>query len=192
MWAVKGFTGNGNVGGLLDSLHGPAIVAGSGRGVFEEFDKLNYKFPNATVFAANDVAVYLPKVDHMVSLHSLKLHHWVALRVNMDNTTKEPDFKIHDAGIFGPNAWYQWKDLCPMPLLSGYFGMTVAYLMGCEPILLCGCPGDDTPRFWEMKCQSSAYENCQKHIKNEMSVDFKSKVRSVSGWTRNYFGCPSA
>ncbi len=193
MWEAKGYCGAGNVADLIDSQQGrPAIIAGNGRHVFEEVLRVSdsSEYRDALSFAANDVGVYLPRVDYMVSMHSLKLEHWAALRQARSNTTKPRDFEIHDGGIFGERPWYQWKDLTPLMGLSGYFAMQIAYLMGCEPIMLCGCPGDATPRFWELECNNPGYVSSQRDLKAQLDArpKFKSSVRSMSGWTREYFG----
>lgn len=181
--------------GLIDSLRGhAAIVAGSGLGVFDEVTRARAALGEPVVFAVNDVAVLLPRVDHMVSLHTPKLNHWVALR--SDETSKgygNRDFKVHDGGIYGAMPFYQWRGLVPMMALSGYFAMQVAYLMGCDPVVLCGCPGDITPCFWQAEQSSMVYARIsQTQIIDEMKYkpEFRKVVRSMSGWTREFFGQP--
>lgn len=192
-WAHKGYSGGGNVAGLLDSLRGhAAVVAGSGLGVFDEVRQAQRALGDYVVFAANDVAVLLSHVDHMVSLHSPKLDHWSALR--FDETSKgygNRNFQIHDGGLYGWRPWFQWKGLTPTLSLSGYFAMQIAYLMGCEPIVLCGCPGDMTPCFWQQEQGSDVYARIsQTQIIEEMGYkpEFRKVVRSMSGWTKEFFG----
>jgi len=195
-WESKGYSGAGNVEGLIDSLHGrPAIVAGSGKGVFDEVDFAVNRFRDRMplVFAVNDVGVLLPRVDHLVSLHTPKLDLWAELR--RDPTSSgygNRDFHVHDAGLYGDREWYQWKNLVPTMALSGMFAAQVAYLMGCEPIILCGCPNDNTPRFWERECGNFDYSRVQQQVKEEMGFkpDFKRVVRAMGGWSRDFFGEP--
>ncbi len=190
-WYHRGYTGLGNVEPLLDSCLGrTAIIAGSARGVFEEVDKIYER--SSLVFAANDVGMYLPHVDHFVSLHTSKLDLWVAIR--RDPASKAPgnlNFQVHDAGLFGERDWHQWRALTPLMALSGMFAAQIAYLMGCSPIILCGCPNDDTPRFFELEGRrDNAYRNVQYSIKQEMAYkpDFKAVIRSMSGWSKEFFG----
>lgn len=189
-WEHKGYFGNGSVEGLFDSLRGrSAIVAGNGHGVFEEFENVSRE-TNSVVFAANDVGMYLSRVDHFVSLHPTKLKAWVEIRRDkFSRPIGNLDFKVHSHGA--PKICdYDWQDLTPLMSLSGYFAAQIAYLMGCEPIILCGCPGDATPRFFETKCENSAYENSQDQIKKEMifKPEFKRVIRSCSGWSKRFFG----
>lgn len=192
-WEAKGYVGGGNVGDLIDSLQGrPAIVAGSARGVFGEVDRATSFFGGrALVFAVNDVGVLLPRVDHFVSLHTPRLDYWVAIRRDPTGASYgNVDFRVHDGGLHGPRLWYQWSKLTPTMSYSGYFAAQIAYLMGCSPVVLCGCPGDDTPRFWEKQSRPGAYAKGQANIKQEMEFkpDFKKVVRSMSGWSREFFG----
>lgn len=188
-WESRGYFGSGNVEPLLDSLRGrTALVVGGAQGVFEDYKKTVTR--DMVVFAANDVGMYLPHVDHLVSLHASKLIHWAAIR--KDQYCAYPgnhDFKTHSHG--SANADFDWFGLTPVMSLSGLFAAQLAYLMGCERIILCGCPQDETPRFFEVRAASGdAYVRGQEQIKQEMGYkpDFKKAVRSMSGWTKEFFG----
>jgi hypothetical protein len=201
-WFWKGYSGGGNVQHLIDSCRGRfAIVVGSG-GKFEDILAdvqratligLRGFAPNPLIFAVNDIGMYLPHVDHWVSLHTPKLDYWVEIR--RDATSKaigNLDFQVHDGGLYGPRDWHQWTGLTPIMALSGLFAAQVAYLMGCEPIVLAGCPMDKTPRFFELSTDNPGYESTQEQVKAESAYkpDFKAAVRSMSGWSRGWFGAP--
>lgn len=191
-WFHKGYCGQGNVEHLLDSCLGrTAVIVGSAQGVFEEYEQHRH---GALVFAVNDIGMYLPQVDHWVAMHTPKLDHWVALRRDI---TAKPcgnlDFRVHDGGLYGERDWYQWRALTPTMSYSGMFAAQIAYLMGCEPIVLCGIPQDSTARFFEREARKDgAYANGQQQIKEECAFkpEFKKAIRSCSGWTRDYFGSP--
>jgi hypothetical protein len=144
------------------------------------------------IYAANDVGVYLPHVDHMVSLHTPKLDHWVGLR--RDATSKgygNKDFRVHDGGLYDEREWHQWTGLTPIMALSGLFSAQIAWLMGCSPIVLCGCPTDDTPCFWQYDgIANVAYVRVQGQFKAEVdrNPEFKKALRSMSGWSKEYVG----
>ena len=191
-WHYGGYIGSG-CEALITELRGQAaIIAGSGKGVFEEVSATQSAMVGPVVFAVNDVSVLLPHIDHMVSLHSPKLDHWSGLRrdptsVGYGNT----DFRVHDGGQHGEREWHQWTDLSPLMAHSGMFAAQVAYLMGCVPIILCGCPEDATPRFWESEPRPERYyKPVQRQIEAEMNrlPEFKYIVRSCSGWTQSFFG----
>lgn len=190
-WERKGYCGSGNVAPLLDSLVGrTAIVCGNAKGVFEEVESIYCR--DALYFAVNDVGMYLKRIDHWVTLHATKMPHWVAIR--NDVFCKYPgnrEFKTHTHG--SENTDYDWFGLTPIMALSGMFAAQIAYLMGCESIILCGCPNDDTPRFFESKAMNGqAYISVQDQIKKECGFkpEFKKAIRSMSGWSKEFFGCP--
>jgi hypothetical protein len=179
---------------LLDSSPGkPAIVAGNGRGVFDEVNAARTALgPLAVIYAANDVGVYLPHVDHFCSLHATKLDLWVALRRDAYcRPAGNAEFREHDTGLMGAREErYQWKGLTPTLPLSGLFAAQIAYLMGCSPVVLCGCPCDDTPCFFQAECTNRGYKESQATLKAEMDFkpEFKKAMRSMSGWSKEFLG----
>lgn len=191
MWSFKGYSGQG-CRGLFDSLcDRPAIVAGSARGVFEEISRAQSILGGSLVFASNDVGVLLPRVDHFVSLHGPRLEHWVALRRDPTGTGYgNVDFEVHDAGKHGTReGWNQWTGLSPLMALSGLFAAQIAFLMGCKPIVLCGCPTDDTPRFWESEGRPG-YAKSQQMFLSEVgrNRELADALLSMSGWTKKVLG----
>lgn len=197
-WESKGYCGAGNVSGLLDSLRGrPAVVCGNAQGVFDEYEAvMRILGRDAVIFAANDVGMYLDRVDHFVSLHTDKLSYWQGVR--WQNNKGVDRMEIH-APDEKPFVDHIWAGLNPIFALSGYFAMQVAYLMGCESIVLCGCPGSSCKRFFESqpRCDFSygggvngGDAGVRDQVTNEMNrlPEFKARVRSMSGWTQEYFG----
>lgn len=191
-WTAKGYKGGDGAGSLVDSLAGrPAIVAGNGEGVQDQVFHVKQTLENPLVFAANDVGVYLPQVDHWCSLHKEKLFHWAKLR-EIERGGK--DWLTHTAGNkIATFIDYCWDPLEPLFALSGYFAMQLAYLMGCDPIILCGCPGERARRFFDrIPREDYDYQNpgMREQVEKEMArlPEFKKKVKSMSGWTKEFFG----
>lgn len=195
-WQYLGYRGAGNVASLFGSLRGRrSMICGSGWGVFDEYER--HVKPDDVVFAVNDVGLFLPRIDHFVSMHSERLAQWVSLR--RDPTGRpygNTDFKTHLGeinSVCDSRFDYCWLNLDPvfMPL-SGLFAVQVAYLMGSEEIGLLGVPSDTTPRFWETKTTNFAYGDLKnlKTLKMEMLrlPEFFRKVKSASGFTREFFG----
>lgn len=197
-WQHAGYAGSGNVVGLLDTLLGrPAVVAGGAEGVFVEVEQALDILGNPAVFAANDVGMYLPKLDHWVSLHCDNLVAWKNVR--WLHPSEKEDVKYHsvDRRVF---VDYVWQGLTPLFALSGYFAMQIAWLMGCRPIVLCGCPGEPKRRFFEARLRADGFgygggtrgsdDGVREQLVKEMKrlPQFKAAVRSMSGWTRDFFG----
>lgn len=205
-WQARGYAGKGNVGELLGSLTGrQAIICGGAAGVFEELAAAQAVLPEAVIFAVNEVGMFLPKVDHWVSLHADNLWAWKVVRDRHPRSAER--LKTHSET---PRGWldYVWEQLTPEFCLSGYFAMQLAWIMGADRIVLCGCPGDGTPRFFEARCReradshapldgfaygqgtASSDVNIVAQVQREMErvSGFKDAVRSMSGWTREFFG----
>ena len=198
-WESGGYSGSGNVQGLLGSWTGrSALVCGNAATVFADVQQAAAVVSDPLVFAVNDVGIYLPTVDHWVSLHGEKLAVWQAGRRH--HWEREETVFTHSRTTF-PGVSYRWDGLNPLFALSGYFAMQIAYLMGCAPIVLCGCPGDPTPRFFEASDRlnvpaafgyggGAKDQAIRRQLVNECDrvPALKSCVRSMSGWTRTYLG----
>ena len=197
-WQANGYAGAGAVEQFLNCLAGrPAAVCGNARGVFDEIRAVTERFPTLAVFGVNDAGMYLPKLDHWVSLHSEKMATWKAARWLQPRGPLE-DVTTHSIEP-KPGVAVVWEGLRPTFALSGYFALQLAWIMGASPIILCGCPGSFAPRFWETEPRtefgygSGAYdEGVQDQLTKEMArvPELKAAVRSCSGWTREFFGPP--
>jgi len=195
-WQHKGYCGRGPVAGLLDCHRGrPALVIGSAEGVFDEVNRALAKLSDPVIFAANDIGMYLPTLDHWVSLHTQNLAAWRDVRW-LHPTAREVT-KYHSVAT-RPFIDYAWEGLTPLFCLSGYFAMQIAWLMGCAPIVLCGCPGTPTRRFFDLQrredfgygsLSGGTDASVKEQIIQEMTrlPEFKAVVRSQSGWTREFF-----
>jgi hypothetical protein len=97
-----------------------------------------------------------------------------------------------------PN-YYWWEGLTPLYALSGYFAMQLAWVMGAGRIILCGCPGNQKRRFFEVAARkdfgygtgpAAADNGIREQLEREMHrlPDFRVAVRSMSGWTQEFFG----
>jgi|SRR3990167_5860737 len=196
-WESRGYCGGGNVADLINSLrYRPAVICGNGKNVFDELTEVLRIYVDPVIFAVNDVGMFLPKIDHWVSLHSDFLSAWKAVRWLHP---KEKEDVFYHSIDKRPFIDYIWQGLTPMFALSGYFAMQIAYIMGAELIILCGCPGDDAKRFFDLiprddfsygGGENGSDKGVREQLINEMErlPDFKNKVRSLGGWTNSFFG----
>lgn len=198
-WQVGGYSGCGNVEELLGSLRGrPAVVCGNAWTVFTELEVLRAMYGlDLVVYGVNDVGMFLSRMDHWVSLHHNQFEQWKPVR--WMHHRGDEWAKYHGISKEHFLVDYAWELLTPTMALSGYFAMQIAWLMGCSPIVLAGCPGDSTRRFFEHAGRSDfgygsgssgSDDGIRQQLINEMDrvPDFKLAVRSMSGWTRDYFG----
>lgn len=198
-WQAGGYSGAGNVARLLDSLAGRvAAICGNADTVFDELQQVRtmFSYEKLVVFGVNDVGMYIDRLDHWVTLHYSNLKVWKAVRWAEGRGTHETHY--HSI-VEGPEVEYAWQGLNPNFPLSGYFAAQVAYLMGADQIILCGCPGSPARRFFEAELRqdfgygggpSVSDVNIRQQFVGEMNrvPNFKDRLRSMSGWTREYLG----
>jgi len=196
-WEAAGYSGGGLVGDLVGTLQDrPAIVCGNADGVFDEARFALIKYPNAVVFGVNDIGMYLDRLDHWVSLHTDNLGAWKAVRWLHPHAAEKTQYHAIDRRSFIDHVW---TGLTPLFAVSGYFAMQIAHIMGASLIILCGCPGNRTRRFFEAEARADfeygagsagSDKGVREQLIHEMQrlPDFKIKVRSLSGWTRDFFG----
>ncbi len=197
-WEARGYHGSGNVQPLIGSIAGrSAIICGNGAGVFEQAEQARAQLDQPVLFGVNDVGMYLPDMDHWVSLHQEQLFTWSLVRA-MTVKTNHP-YMVHSVDA-RQGVQAVWECLTPCFALSGYFAMQIAWIMGASRIVLCGCPGEAAPRFFEAIPRTDfAYgggiagreDGIRQQLMKEMSrvEGFKDAVRSISGgMTQDYFG----
>lgn len=199
-WRVGGYEGCGNVEPFLGSLQGrTAVVCGNAQGVFEQMEYVLSSESDPVVVAVNDVGMFLPRLDHWVSLHSDQFSAWRAVRW-LQRRQEVEAVRYH--GVDAKHQVdYAWELLTPSLLaLSGYFALQVAYLGGAGKIVMCGCPGDQTRRFFEVGPRVDGFgygqgptlsdNGVKQQLISEMRrlPKMKEKIRSMSGWTKQFFG----
>ena len=197
-WQERGYCGSGEVSVLLGTIRGRvAIVCGGAASVFDELQAVLTKVEDPVIFAANDVGIYLPKLDHWVTLHTDNLGPWKNVRWLHAKTQEKT---LYHAVAARPFVDYVWEHMTPLLALSGYFAMQVAWVMGAKRIILCGCPGTQTRRFFEGSPREDGFgygtgvKGSDKGIKEQVEKEmarlpsFKDAVRSMSGWTGEFFG----
>src|SRR3990167_1122585 len=195
-WQRSGYAGCGNVEPLLGSLVSrPAIVCGDAEGNWDEFNEALkiLEGSNPVVFGVNKSGMFLFPMHHWVTLHWKNFAIWKDVRWRYIQLPDGVDNKLHAAQLDATNetrkVHYAWEALTPTFALSGYFAMQIAYLMGAEPIVMCGCPGEPKRRFYERQQRGgfgygggayNADRNIRAQVVNEMRrvPEFRAKVRS--------------
>ena len=199
LWQAHGYSGSGDVACLINSATGrPAVVCGSAAGVFEKLEFVRRKFADddLLIFGVNDVGMYLPRMDHWVSLHGANLAAWKNVRWLHHRGPEDVRYHCIDSK---DEADFHWELLNPLFALSGYFAMQIAWIMGCKPIILVGCPGQSVRRFFEADARpdfgyglgtSGSDLGIRQQLIAEMNrlPEFKKVVKGTTGWTREFFG----
>ena len=162
---------------------GAALVLGGSSGVWEDVDAALALGEFQMVVAANDVGAHWSgRLDHWVSLHPEKFRKWAHER----------------AGRGYPGGYVTWGHReTPMTHRatgdwggsSGLFATKVALEQGATRVVCCGVPlVKAAAHFFDPSPWPSGEAYRGGWIKHE--AELMGRVRSMSGWTREYFGAP--
>lgn len=144
------------------------------------------------VIAVNDVGSHWPRhLDHWVSLHADKFRAWEQRR----------------AANGYPNGYELWghrsKNIVDRQVKpwgggsSGLLAVSVADILRCDRVVLCGIPMNDMPHFQESKehnptkrwpSANSHWRAWERFIPKKRMPEW---VRSMSGRTRKVLGAPT-
>lgn len=162
------------------------IVLGGAVGVWGEYNDALTLAPSSKTIAVNDAGVIAPRhLDAWATLHPENFHAWQERRKEYGNT----DYQAFSIDHSGP--WAKWKDRWEGS--SGLFAAQIALEgLGASGVILCGCPLTKTGRhFFDKNNEWDDAEVYRKGFKAAFPV-IQGSVRSLSGWTRELLGAPSA
>lgn len=215
IWTSNGICGHGDRP-PLPAIHrtGPALVLAGARCVWDDISAavgqlLHAGFENTakqefacTVIGVNDIGAYFkPRMDHLVSHHEAQLEPVRRLRYPngchpapvVTHTNLKRQFRPGRAK-WDP-ADFQWHFHQGAGGTSAMLAVMVALAMGCNRVVLCGAPMDDSGHFF-----SPAWENCgrmfgadtqQFEWERAREHWIAGRVRSMSGRTRQWLGFPT-
>lgn len=179
-----------------------AAVVGGAECVWDDLAKLEElvggEWPGLVV-AVNEIGTHLERVDHWASLHPEKLHGtdpdhpdgWCWDRQRLERGLEDGYVTWCHKPERGAMRWVK-------PFGGGSSGMlavSVAWELGCDKIVCCGCPMDyggwfdgsithaDDQHFTSYKSHRRAWQR-----KRDKLV---TRVRSMSGWTAELLGEPT-
>lgn len=168
-------------------------------------DIRSYDGPVDGVVACNDAGIeWDGKLDAWVSLHPryFELKNWYAKRKEKGYPDAEIMFGIHEAktGILATPGFLSehitFTSYCfPGHSRSGSSGLFAAKValvnLGFDRAVLCGIPMTTTPHFWDQtKAPWKAAEGFRAEWLN-IPKEYRDRMRSMSGWTRNLLGGPN-
>ncbi len=149
---------------------------------------------NTHFMAINDVVMHLPmKVRHFYSNDHRMMPFWLGARRPQYARKHGPVDYTHSARSGGQHTW-PW----PGHGTSTLGGVYTALAMGYAPVILCGCPLDDSPNYfspsWEKRNFSrevaDRVDGKLAYWSNAHRCCFKGRVFSMSGRTRELLGAP--
>lgn len=148
-----------------------------------------------TTFAVNDGgAIYSGRLDHWCTLHAEEL----AERMRRRSAAGYPGgFTTWDCDAQGAERQLPWAHRL-QGCTSGFMAVAVAHYLGHRKIILCGIPIERRPyaipHIHHGTGEWPLAERVQNRIKREAERRdwLRSSVRSMSGWTAEFFGRPTA
>lgn len=167
---------------------GRLVIAGGGRSVLPDMERIGNWGDDADWMAINDVGMFLPRVDHWFSIHGECFPEWANVRrLNHDCH----DIKYHSKQG-SKTVCIEWPILPNWGPLGGQAACLVALALGYDEIVLCGVPGDDSGHFYpahnrrgqKTNRDFGEYDAAYKQIK----LFSGGRIRSMSGKTKDIFG----
>lgn len=162
------------------------LVLGGAVGVWGEHDDARTLAPSSKIIAVNDAGALAPHLDAWATLHPENFDGWMAKR---KERCGNDDYKAFSIDSTGP--WTKVIDRWAGS--SGLYAAQIALQqLGASGVILCGCPLTKKGRhFFDKNNEWSDAEVYRKGFKAAFPV-IQGKVRSMSGWTRELLGAPSA
>lgn len=196
-WEINGIRGRGEIPKCAGNFTGLAVVMATGRCVW---DDLLYHFDaeanHASVIAVNNMILHWKKrVHHGVSMHPEEPGLWRALRPyyqgEESHVTTHGYRKHEKQGL--RECDYIWDIPRAKGGTSSLLAVYVGLCLGFNRIVLTGVPLDQSGHFYDPPAETIQVFGSD-FLKTEwmksIHEDFKGRVRSVSGRTKEWLGEP--
>lgn len=164
------------------------IIAGGGRGVWEDLSNLPKEYHDADIMCINDIGTHFPRpFHHWFSLHGAQLPVWLIARGFRYKDQPQLHSSVEAPGV---TVW----DL-PGHTSSGFNAVKCGLALGYNDIVLCGVPYDNDGHYFDPsldhwiwgevhppKFDAQAFRRRWKQLIG--------KATSMSGSTRDVLGGP--
>lgn len=182
--------GTGEAPSHLGRHAGPLLILGGGRSVWDDYDQVRpWK---GEIMAVNDIGALLhEQVRHWVTLHPEYMPGWLTYRAK--HCYGSGQVPIVHAHRMREGVHVEWK-VANVGGTSGLFGTLVALMLGYTEIVLAGIPMDNTGHFFDPPWYRTDMEDKATHSVWRGARDniFKGRVKSLSGYTREWLGAPAS
>jgi len=198
-------------------MSGAGIVVGSAPCLHDDLKRALNLYPFAFVVTVNGACVEIEHIDALVAGHTVKAGLFVAAReaafpdskfyevwANYGSPNRRDEFKRDHRAVtnwFGPE--------CSTGATSAAKAARMMIISGYDPVILCGCPMDDSGYFeGESQKGKPISHDCRRVGDPEQDAhrtivgyrrkfeklakgEFQGKVFSISGLTRKWLGEPT-
>lgn len=170
------------------------LVCGNAFSLLDDFARAQAMFPEAAVIAVKGACAHV-KAFAIFGCHPKKMARMVTQQCAIHS-----DFTVHMGGNlvdttklgvrlnYTPD--YRWPDAIRGS--SGWAARKMAAYMGFDSVILCGIPLSVGPYQGGMMSTTFKDKRIVEVYRREVQADtdFHAGVRSMSGWTKELFGCP--
>lgn len=198
-WESNGIRGRGALPGCAGVQKGLAVVMATGRCVW---DDLLYRFSveanRASVIAVNNMILHWKaRVHHGVSMHPEEPGLWRALRPYYqceESHVHTHGYRRHEKAEL-KECDYIWDIPRAKGGTSSLLAVYVGLALGFNRIVLAGVPLDQSGHFYDPaseKIQVFGSDFLKTEWMKSINEDFKGRVRSLSGRTKEWMGEPDS
>ena len=212
LWHVLDIQGEGEAPPGLAGMYAgrDVLIIGCGRTVWQDLlewpryqhgpmrKPYDASQPEIDIMAINEIGLYLPHVDHWVSMHDDVLRHLseIRKRLALAETMLHSDRPVgKDTHCYCCGGIVYLRFVANM-LNSGLLAVHIALLLGYDEILLAGIPADNEGNFYHPPGVKGIHGVNRARERWEMALQripaIAARVRSLSGWTRERLGSPES
>jgi hypothetical protein len=143
------------------------------------------------VVAVKDIGITYPHIDHWVTYHPERLPK--ELKMRRDRGLVDPLFIwTYDKIAIRPKLGIEFRTVPHRGGSSGFMGMVVACIVA-DRCVLAGIPMDPVQKhFSRPKKKGWPEAMYYRKVWTEYHGEYKDRVRSMSGWTKEIFGAPTS
>ena len=157
------------------------IALGGAECVWRDYKKARTLCPHTDVGAVNEAGInYEGRLTLWATLHPEKAAKWHKAR---EQAGRNSDFlAVSHKRVAGARVDEIYPETSKGS--SGLYLCEIAIALGYQRIIVCGMPMDDRPHFFDEK----RWMDFRAYRKGWLQAS--SKIRSMSGWTREVLGAP--
>lgn len=172
---------------------GPLLIVGTGRCVLEDLDV--YGRPPGDVFVLKHMGMFYPRFQHWWVSDTNDWPLWLNYQAGTGrNKAVATPYKVHaNTSCEGAEIDYLWQFNPRVARSAGLEASIVAIVMGYDPIVLAGCPADNTGHFFPDQRYRQDVEvldyGAADHERGWRELNervFKGRVSSLSGNTKKW------
>jgi hypothetical protein len=197
------------------------LVVGSAPCLYEDIERALKLRPFASIMLVNGACTAIENAEHVLAGHEEKAEFFA--RERKARYPNGPQYRLHACAhphrkqmmskMF-PSVTDWWPHEVGAGATSASKGIRLAFMLGADEVILCGCPMDQ-PGYFEGEAKVPQHVSCQRigdhgmahglgipvqetrivkayrsRFKQLAETEFKGRVFSMSGFTREQLGSP--